>query len=657
MANLDVNYSKVLTSDASFGLVRTNPKLTGNVKLVINETGNMWLNAIKANGPLSHDYYSKVPVDITRSHATNIYSFFNKGNVPNEIIFDLQEKVDITKTSNNYKDQFDFSHYFSGARYLASNKYEERLSYFAPLYLNKEIPNYFVIFKIKDPLSVTIEQSKSNYENGQTNAEYLRELFKKGSIIKTFDLSEESIPGKYLRDYTNHVNFPISPLTVSFEEDQLTSWNGIVVSSGVFGSRGEYLDDLYTQSTPLKFFEENITNGFSRNGIIFPNIINLEFAFNDETSSKYDINRYIGLYVNTVSLSTIGIDLDEAWAQRSTWENEPRFRKPWIPTDDVVVPQTNSAGIVFPIKDFKLNLSEFSQIFSSQENLYFNYLSDRDGKLHLPKLENPYSLQYGEELIGDLFVSSLTATISSTGHGLVDGSVISVYSTGDNILEGEFLITKIDDDTFSYQLSEPTATSSTTCKFKCELPKANLRLSDTQLDLGKFFGPGKSIFLQDEGVQTDTPGYSHLYFKIEGELAHLDQVKIYHPQGTQTDLIGRHEVITITHNYSLVPNAGDYYVYNDYDQVTGYDEFYINGKGYPNQIATALAGAINGIRNSQFTAYAVNEWVFVKLRVPGEFDSQYAAQFYSPISAYLNMLVHGKTDGSLVQFVGGSPEK
>jgi hypothetical protein len=84
MANREVTYSKVLTTDTSFGLVRTNPKLTGNVKLVINEAGSMWLNSIKANGPLSHDYYSKVPVDVTRSHATNIYSFFNKGKMPTE---------------------------------------------------------------------------------------------------------------------------------------------------------------------------------------------------------------------------------------------------------------------------------------------------------------------------------------------------------------------------------------------------------------------------------------------------------------------------------------------------------------------------------------------------------------------------------------------
>lgn len=657
MANREVTYSKVLTTDTSFGLVRTNPKLTGNIKLVINESGSMWLNAIKANGPLSHDFYSKVPVDISRSHATNVYSFFNKGDVPNELIFDLNETSDVTKTSNNYKDQFDFSHYFSGARYLASNKYEERMSYFAPLYLNKELPNYFVIFKIKDPINSPIDQSKANYESGQTNAEYLRELFKKGSIIKTFDLSETSTPGKYLRDYVSHANFPISPLTVSFEEDQLTSWNGIVVSSGVFGSRGEYLDGLYTQSTPLKFFEENITNGFSRNGIIFPNIINLEFIFNDDTSSKYDMNRYVGLYVNTVNLSNLGIDLEEAWVQRSTWENDSRFRKPWIHTDEINLPQKNQNGVIFPVKDFNLNLSEFSEVFSDTNNLYFNYLSDRDGKLYLPKLVDPYTIKYSDLLAVSIEYVSGEAKVTLANHGILDGQVVIITDSGDANLNGEWVATKIDEDTISYTPTGTVALTQTSAQLKIELREANIRLANTSIDLGKFFGPGKNIFLQDEGVQTDTPGYSHIYFKVNAELSHLDQVKIYHQRGSLTDATGRHELITVTNNYSLVPNAGDYYVYNDLDQVTGFDEFYINGKGYPSQIATALAGAINGMRNTQFTAYAVNEWVFVKLRVPGEFDNQYSAKFTSPDSNYSTLSVHGKLDGSLVSFVGGSPEK
>ena len=146
MSNRDINYVKLLTEESSFQLVRTNPKLTGNVKLTINESGGMWLDSIKVSPELSTSLYSKVAIDTTKSHPANLFMFFNNGSTPNEIVFDLAEQVDTTKTSKNFKDQYDFSHYFSGAKYLASNKYVERMSYFAPLYLKEEVPDYFIVF-------------------------------------------------------------------------------------------------------------------------------------------------------------------------------------------------------------------------------------------------------------------------------------------------------------------------------------------------------------------------------------------------------------------------------------------------------------------------------------------------------------------------------
>ena len=62
----EINYTKVLSEDSSFQLVRTNPKLTGNIKLTVNSSGDIWLDAIKANRELSKDDYAKVPVDINK---------------------------------------------------------------------------------------------------------------------------------------------------------------------------------------------------------------------------------------------------------------------------------------------------------------------------------------------------------------------------------------------------------------------------------------------------------------------------------------------------------------------------------------------------------------------------------------------------------------
>ena len=220
------------------------------------------------------------------------------------------------------------------------------------------------------------------------------DLFKKASIIKTFDLRAETVPGKYLRDYLNSSNFPVSPLSVSYGEDDFTTWNGILINEGTFGSRGELTYDLYSSSNPLKFFEENITNGFSRNGIIFPNILNLEFVFNDESSAKYDFNRYLGVYVNAIELSKLDIDLDRAYLTRGTWENTPRFRKNFLETDDVVLTQSNPDGVIVPFKNTIVNFSEFTSTFTDSENLFINYISDKDNNLYMPNLTQPFEIDY-----------------------------------------------------------------------------------------------------------------------------------------------------------------------------------------------------------------------------------------------------------------------
>lgn len=658
----ELQYTKVLKNDSSFQLVRTNPKLTGNVKVVIDEGGEMYLSAIKANLELSNDDYAKFPIDYTRSHPANISHFFKNGDTPNEIIFELKEKVDLFKTSRNFKDQYDFSNYFSGAKYLASNKYKERMSYFAPLYLKKELPNYFVIFKIEDPMNDTVSAVKAAYEAGDDRSQYLIDFFKKATIIKTFDLRPETKVGSYLRKYVSDGNFPKGPLTIpSFEQDELTTWNGILVSEGCFGYRGEYLYDFYKSSYPIKFFEENITNGYSRNGIIFPNIINFEFVFNDDTSEKYDLNRYLGMYVNTLELTTLEIDLDRVYDERSIWPNTPVPSRKYLETDEVAVIQSNPNGVQLPYKGSNVNVSEFNDNFSDHTTLYFNYIQDKNGGIHLPKISQQYTVDYSTEELAVLSysVSTNKVTVTLNSHGYSTGNVVIVSCDEDQGYDGEYMISVIDENSFTYDLSASITISPANASVKVELPSGKLRFSDKKLDMGLFFGQSGSVFLQDEGVATEIAGHSYLTFKVLNNFSNLDEIKIYHPEGTRQDANGRYELITAVSNYSLVPDAGDFYAYNDYDNSAGVDVFYFNSTGYLKDVATALAGCINNIRNSAFRAYVYDEYVFVKLNVPGDFDNNYKVKFYSPTNAYSSLSINEITDtkNKTIYFEGGSPER
>ena len=584
----NIEYSKILNDTTSFQLVRTNPKLTTNIKLTVNESDQMWLDSIEVSSELADDKYKKFPINPGITHPANVYNFYDSGSTPNEIAFSLNETVSKTKTSNDYKDQYDFSEYFSGARYFPSKQYDERLSYFAPIYLKNELPEYFVILKVNDPINYKIDESKLKYPF--TKDEYLIDMFKKSTIVKTFDLTESSKVGSYLRKYVSDLNFPKSGLTVDYENDTYTKFNGILLSSGAFGSRSELLSDFYSSSSPLKHFEQFVTQGYERNGIIYPNIMNIEFIFNDETSDQYDFNRYVGFYINKIELDKISTDIDRVYNERATWQNTPRIRRNIKEYEDVNVVQENTDGVLFPYKNTDLLMSEFDATYQDKDNMYMNYINDKDGNLYSFKLNsNPIE----EDL--------------------------------DNLSN--------------------------------ELDTGKIRLSKTEINLGKFFGPGRD-FLQDTAFSTKNPGYSNSYIKILSELQSGDTIKFYHPSGTKSDVNGKYDDIVAAIGYPTVPNPGDYYYYNDIDNITGYDTFYFNATGTPSEIATAIHGCLNNFRNRAFRVTKIDDYLFVRASSYGDHDSKFYFRFESPLLDYNNIEIKGITGNDLIganfNFEGGS---
>ena len=558
-----INYTQILEDRSSFQLVRTNPKLTGNVKFTVNGNDKMWLNSIDANNELSKDLYKRVAIDPTISLPGNIFKFFNNGSTPNEVVYEMKESFDSTKTSNDFKDQYDFSHYFSGAKYLVSKRYDEKMAYFAPLYLKKDVPEYFVIFKVNDPINRPISELKTDYPYDREK--YIKELFQKASLIKTFDIRNTTTVGKYIRDYIEDDNFPTSPLTVNYDEDQTTDWNGILLNSGVMGTRGELLNDFYKQSNPLKHFEGFITGGYERNGVIIPNILNMEFIFDDDTSELYDFNRYIGFYVNAVELSKMEVDLGRGYDERGNWENTPAFRRKYQEWETINLDQHNDNGVIIPADNIDIYLSEFKNIFSDKDNMFFNYITDKNNNLYTPKLIDPFDIDY-------------------------------------DVITGN------------------------------ERKRAKIRLSNTDIKLSDFYGPGE-VFLQDEGFNSKVSGYSYAYIKID-KLSHLDEITIYHPNGTRINSNGRYDLLTGVNGYSAVPNQGDFYVFNDYDKSVGYDIFYFNIDGSPSDVVKAINGCLTGIRNSRFRVHSANEFSFIKLNIPNDVDETYRLEFNSPSGNY-----------------------
>jgi hypothetical protein len=290
---------KVTQDETSFGILRTNPKLTGNVKITVDSDQNIWLNSIDAEKELADDRFKKFRLSPDSSFAIDIKRFFDYGQTPKEIVFSLyQADTQYTSTKRTYAEQYD-RFYQYGITQLKSRFYPEDFSFFAPLYMKEELPEYFVIFRTNGPLN----NFSYDLPFSQWPQEVSAEILSNSQVIKTYSLKEDSQIGRYLRNIINHPSRKPTDLTVSYQKNGYTTFNGVVYTQGSFGQMGELLYDYINQENPLISVEEFITLGFQRNNVISSHVMNLEFLFDDPTAESYSINRYFGLYVNSVDLA------------------------------------------------------------------------------------------------------------------------------------------------------------------------------------------------------------------------------------------------------------------------------------------------------------------------------------------------------------------
>ena len=296
--------SSKISEDTSFGLVRTNPLLTGNVMITVDFNGDIWLNSINATKDLSDDKYKKFRIGKNGSYPSDVCAFFDNGETAPESVFALYQNDPLyTSTKRTTSDQYD-RFYQYGVTEQSNKLYTENFSFFAPIYLKKDIPDYFVIFRTDG----SVNKFSYDLPFDQWSSEVTSQILSSSKIVKVFSLSQDSLIGSYLRNLVNHPSRTDADLSISYQTNGFTTYNGIAYDKGSFAQRGELLNDTYfNQENPLSVVEEFVTQGFQRNKILSSHVINLEFLFNDDEAANYSINRYFGLYVNAIDLAKFTI--------------------------------------------------------------------------------------------------------------------------------------------------------------------------------------------------------------------------------------------------------------------------------------------------------------------------------------------------------------
>jgi hypothetical protein len=287
--------------ESSFALLRTNPKLTSNLKLVVDSSEHIYLSAFKANKVLSKVEYQKFEVSDTGIYANDVARFF-KGAPVDERFQTLRKHSDITPYSDysyQYENQYNY-----GASFNSTKLYDEQYKIFAPIWLDRRIPKKFIVYRVSD---VDYNSKYTEDTNGQNDR--ILELLESATIVKAFDLTRKSRIGKYLHSHVYDKGMPESAVEFNFSDSGAVLYRGIDSIKGGFVSKKDFIAEDYIQQDNLEInANEIVTKGFERHGVISANLINLEFMFDDASAVNYDIYRYFGLYVDDIEEGSFKIN-------------------------------------------------------------------------------------------------------------------------------------------------------------------------------------------------------------------------------------------------------------------------------------------------------------------------------------------------------------
>ena len=280
----------------SFSLIRTTPRLTTNIKIVVNSKYDLFLESYDSLPKLSEDRFKKFQFN-KKNYYDELVPFFFK-DVPSSAAFFNKYDDDSDKIFTSYDKQYD-DIYLAGCDNIEDVDYEEEFECIAPLHISpSNFPSDFIIFRLDG--SGIIELDKNNFKE---------EVLEKLKCVTRFDLSDKTPLGEFFdRNFINNDSFPDSPFELDVRDNEFSKWNGIEYEAGGYASKSLFLEDWLEKEKTFFDFEKFITDGYETNKVVYPNILNMKFLFNDTPADKtrlkkWSINRYLGFYMNSMDIT------------------------------------------------------------------------------------------------------------------------------------------------------------------------------------------------------------------------------------------------------------------------------------------------------------------------------------------------------------------
>lgn len=257
----------------SIYLLRSNPSLTTNVKLVCDSSYNLYLESYSANKELSDNKYKKQQISPDSFISERLANFYK--DLPSNLAFEVKNttKSDAIQTDINL--QYD-DIYYSGMRIVEDTRYIEEFQYNTTLKIEpSNLPKWFFIFRA-DGAGIT--------DINTLDSQSLK-------VIKWFDLSKATSIGKlFQKNYIDDDVIPQSPFELNLKKYEFSKWNGYDYKSGGTVSKSLFLEDYMRNSNTHYEMEKFITSQFQKNDVICSNYINISFLFDDTASGIFKPN-------------------------------------------------------------------------------------------------------------------------------------------------------------------------------------------------------------------------------------------------------------------------------------------------------------------------------------------------------------------------------
>lgn len=582
--NTQSNYE---LDNVSKPLLRTNPKLSGNIKIVTGSDGSIYLESISATKELADIKYKKRIINPNGIYASDMSNFFKANGTPSDLVYLTKRTESDLSVLDSYNKQIE-EEYQYGTTYNESKTYTESYRMFAPLWIDVNVPKRFVIFKVNDPIG--LDSTSVDF----STMDRMQEILKKSEIIKTFDLTKDSGLGTYIRSHVQQEVFPKSPITVSFERNGTTSYNGIDLKSGELTSKGEYMyRDFVQADKPIIEANDFITDGFKRNDIICANLLNLEFLFDDDSSADYSVNRYFGLYVDDIDSGTGEINsIDNNVITFSEINSivDPDNPTTAIPTNKQMITSPTLGYVSIDELFYKISNHGFYDSKKSEVKIS-DSTGTIPGTIGIRHNGNSVNLTQNEDRGYD-FVKMSIIDIPETNDKLavVSSREESYEFTFIKHAANENIIINIEEPGQNSQLSFFTGANFAITKDNIKAAWINLYgTSDTYLEL--IINEAKESFVINE-ILTNL---GDLNINITGSVNNIIRVDQLQ---TNVNLQNR----TYLAKYDLPKGT--------------YNGRFFSNQGTTGDIASAVASVING-DDSELDAYNIGSDIWVKTRVPG----------------------------------------